>query len=95
MDTDFSGLQLIVLLVVVPLAVFVIIALAVLAPGWTRAGAYRPGEPWDYEPMVISPGATGDIQRELTSTHIGELSSSELWDGDPGTAGEGGASARW
>lgn len=39
------------LLIGLPLLVIVIVVLAVLGPQWSRAGRWRPGQPWLDEPM--------------------------------------------
>jgi hypothetical protein len=86
-----SGLQLLLLLVGIPAVVVLVIVLATLAPGWTRAGRYRPGEPWNYEPIVINGRAGTDVKAAISVTSAGEFSEGR----DLTIAKEGGASARW
>lgn len=86
-----STLQAVLLLGGIPAVVVLIAVLGVMAPGWTRAGRYRPGEPWNYEPLVINAAATGDISKALTTTPRAISSDVVLTDGPE----EGGASARW
>ena len=39
----------------IPLGVFALVAAVVLGPGAVRAPRYRPGAPWDYEPVWYLP----------------------------------------
>ncbi len=62
----------VVVFAVLPLAVVAVVVGFVLGPGWSRAGRWRPGEPWLDESVTLTsdvPGATGDS-------------------GDPGDSGE-------
>jgi len=97
---DLTLLQQVLIFGGIPGTVTLILMLAVLAPGWTRAGRYRPGEPWNYEPVLINASVATDVQEAIEGTATGELDI-------PGTSGmsgissglvitaEGGASARW
>jgi hypothetical protein len=44
----------IVLFVIVPVAVALIVVAFVLGPSWSRAGRWRPGEPWRDDPVLLS-----------------------------------------
>ena len=57
MNQDPTAVQFVLIVIGIPIAIIAVIALIVLAPGWTRAGRYRPGDAWDHEPVVI--GANG------------------------------------
>ncbi|MGV1036164.1 MAG: hypothetical protein ACOYD0_03930 [Candidatus Nanopelagicales bacterium] len=83
--------QAILILGGIPAAVVLIAVLGVMAPGWTRAGRYRPGEPWNHESLVINAAASGDISKALTMNPRGLTS--EVRPAD--VPKEGGASARW
>lgn len=86
-----SPQQTVLLLGGVPAAVVLIAVLGVMAPGWTRAGRYRPGEPWNYEPLVINASAGGDISKALTASAPAPAGEGQLVE----VPKEGGASARW
>lgn len=43
--------------VVLPLALYAVIALLVYAPSWVRGPRYRPGLPWWSEPVWIGGGS--------------------------------------
>lgn len=84
----------ILVLVGIPGAVILILTLAILAPGWTRAGRYRPGEPWNYAPVLINASVATDVKQAIEATATGELDTPGISSGLITTA-EGGASARW
>lgn len=86
-----TALQYLAILVGIPAVVVVVLALAILAPGWTRAGRYRPGEPWNYEPILINGSNTNDVDQAIAITAVAELGE------DTPVAGgqEGGTSAQW
>jgi hypothetical protein len=91
---DSTTLQMILVLGGIPGAVILIAMLAVLAPGWTRAGRYRPGGPWNYEPVLINASVSTDVKQAIEATATGELATPAISSGLVITA-EGGASARW
>ncbi len=70
--------------VLIPLAVIVVVALLVLAPGWTRSA--KPGA--DDDGTLIVGGATD--ARAISPDRARELAS-----GVDGSASEGGVSGRW
>lgn len=88
---NLSVLQAVLIFVGIPALVLLLIVLATLAPGWTRAGRYRPGEPWNYEPIIINGTAGTDVKQALEVTSVGELAAGR----DLSVQQEGGASARW
>ena len=79
------------LVIGIPAVVVLVVVLATLAPGWTRAGRYRPGEPWNYEPIIINGRAGTDVKAAISVTAAGEFSEGR----DLTIANEGGASTRW
>lgn len=89
--TNLSTLQAVLIFVGIPALVVFLLVLATLAPGWTRAGRYRPGEPWNYEPIVINGSVGTDVKQAIAVTSVGEFGEST----DLTIAKEGGASARW
>ncbi|WP_199506445.1 hypothetical protein [Geodermatophilus sp. TF02-6] len=44
---------------VAPLAVFLLLALLTLVPGRRRRPRYKPGQPWDHEPVWYAPHEAG------------------------------------
>jgi len=87
-------LQQVLIFGAIPGAVVLIAMLAILAPGWTRAGRYRPGEPWNYEPVLINASVATDVKQAIEATATGGLDTPEISSGLVVTA-EGGASSRW
>lgn len=100
---NLSTLQSVMFFVVVPLAVVAMLVLATLAPGWTRAGRYRPGEPWSYEPVLINGSVVGDVTQALRAVAPTELAESasqtatteQASPSEPTPEVEGGVSVRW
>ncbi len=84
-------LQAVLIFVGIPALVVFLLVLATLAPGWTRAGRYRPGEPWTYEPIIINGSVGTDVKAVLEVTAAGEFAAGQ----DLTISKEGGASARW
>ena len=94
--SDPTFLQYVLIFVGIPAVVVVLIVLAIMGPGWTRAGGYRPGEPWDHEPVLINAAITGDVREAVKPTPVSELGSLGYTGDGLGTSHrEGGASARW
>jgi hypothetical protein len=91
---DLTTLQQVLVFVGIPGAFTLLIALAILAPGWTRAGRYRPGESWNYEPVLINASVDTDVKQAIEAIATGELATPDIASGLVITA-EGGASARW
>ncbi len=91
---DLTTLQQVLVFAGIPGLVVLIAALAILAPGWTRAGRYRPGDSWNYEPVLINASVETDVK-----TAIAVVASSDLEVSGRSAAllvrEEGGASARW
>lgn len=69
----------ILLYVIVPLAIFATIGLLAALPGLLRRPRYRPGKPWDHDPLWF--GGPDDPEAAIRSAR-------------PGPA-KGGASAEW
>ena len=93
MDT-LSPVQAVLIFVCIPGAFVLLVALLILGPSWTRAGRYRPGESWDYEPVVINGSVGDDVMTAVTATPLAELGSAEVADLEA-RAKVGGASVRW
>jgi hypothetical protein len=66
--------------VVVPFGTCALIALLVALPGLARRPRYRPGRPWDYDPLWFA----GPENPDLALARV-----------RAGTTGKGGASAEW
>lgn len=56
-------LQALGLFVVIPLTVYVVIALAVYAPGWAKGPKYRPGLSWWAEPVWLGGGDLSQVSQ--------------------------------
>ncbi len=50
-----SVLETVLVYVCIPLGLFSLFAIAVFVPGAVRAPRYRPGQPWEFEPVWYSP----------------------------------------
>lgn len=55
-----DSLMMLGLLIGIPLLVIALVAAAVLGPQWSRAGRWRPGQPWRDDPVWLG---AGDPQR--------------------------------
>ena len=55
-----NALLMLGLLIGIPLLVIALVAATVLGPQWSRAGRWRPGQPWRDEPVWLG---AGDPQR--------------------------------
>jgi hypothetical protein len=78
---DSLGAGLVILYyVVIPLAIFGVIAFFSALPSMLRRPRYRPGRPWKHDPLWF--GAPDDPD-------------SAVADARPGASGRGGASAEW
>lgn len=60
-----SALIQILTLIGIPLLIVAAIALMVLMPGWTRAGRWRPGQPWEHDPVLINAELARDVTQAL------------------------------
>jgi hypothetical protein len=62
-----SVLETVLVFVCIPLGLFALFAIAVFVPGAVRAPRYRPGQPWEFEPVWFSPhpGSLPDDLRDL------------------------------
>ncbi len=78
----------------IPIAIIAVIALIVLAPGWTRAGRYRPGDSWDHEPVLIGGGGSKAVPALDGAQQPAQLTAGSS---DAGTGDDtvGGISVRW
>lgn len=52
---------LLALLIGIPLLVVALVSAIVLGPKWSRAGRWRPGQPWHNEPMWFGDGSPVDL----------------------------------
>jgi hypothetical protein len=95
--------QTVLVFVVAPVGGLLLLALLVLGPALSRAPRYRPGRPWEHEPVwyVARPTATAAAavpgQRALTSASRRALTGSapaSVLDAPVGTA-RGGANGEW
>lgn len=60
------------LLVGIPLLAIAIIAAIILGPQWSRAGRWRPGQPWREEPVWVGAGSA-----QVVAATLGQQESQE------------------
>lgn len=86
--TDLTPLETLGIFAGIPVALFLIITLLVVAPSWARDARYRPGLPWTADPVWFegpdSAPAPGEVE------DVGEPAPR-----DAPTRDGGGASASW
>lgn len=82
-----SGLRVILVLVVIPAALFLLISLLVYLPSMSRGNRYRPSEVWRGRPEWFG-GPSGGLDA-IDSGQPADAGQREL------TAGRGGASGSW
>jgi hypothetical protein len=93
-----SIVQTVLVFVGIPAGAFALIALVTLGPGSARAPRYRPGSPWEYQPVwyLPHPAHKGPIS-ELQSAGTAEAGAKLAVTGivaEPAQA-SGGASGDW
>lgn len=69
-------LRILALLVGVPLLAILIVAAAVLGPQWSRAGRWRPGQPWVNDPVWLGSGDAESASAVLTAESTPALAAS-------------------
>jgi hypothetical protein len=82
-----SVVQTILVYVLIPAAIYGVIALLTLWPKFARGPRYRPGQPWSYEPVWWS--ADGAVAAEPGAVPAGETSA------QPVRTARGGARGNW
>ena len=75
-----SAGELIVVYILIPLAIFAVIALLATLPSALRRPRYRPGRPWQHDPLWFN--GPDDPDKALVGAR-------------PGATARGGASAEW
>ena len=84
-----SVVQTILVFVLIPAALYGVIALLTLWPKFARGPRYRPGQPWTYEPVWWS--ASGAVAPAQTGMTAGEQAAA-----DPAVrTARGGARGNW
>ncbi len=89
----------------IPVGAFGLLALLVIGPGAARAPRYRPGRPWEFEPVwyiarpdVAAPAASAEGRAALAAAERVTMRPAAAAGSEPepaaGTA-RGGASGRW
>jgi hypothetical protein len=74
----------------IPLAIFLLLALLIFAPGGRKRPRYRPGQPWEHAPVWYEP------HPKATADHGGSTAHAALGSGAPPAAGPlGGARGTW
>lgn len=94
MNQDPSAVQFVLIVIGIPIAIVAVVALLVLAPGWTRAGRYRPGDSWEHDPVLIGGGGSEPVPAIGGSSKPAQLTAgtSGVASGDENP---GGISVRW
>ncbi|HVV18478.1 MAG TPA: hypothetical protein VHF06_03535 [Pseudonocardiaceae bacterium] len=84
-----SVVQTILIYVLIPAAIYGVIALLTLWPKFVRGPRYRPGQPWTFEPVWWT--ATGAVAPEQTGAATTETAAA-----DPSVStARGGARGNW
>lgn len=80
----------------VPLAIFLLLALLIFVPGGRKRPRYRPGQPWDHEPVWYEPHPQASGGHDATASH-GATAHAALESGVPPVAAGplGGARGTW
>ena len=83
---------LLALLIGIPLLVVALVSAIVLGPKWSRAGRWRPGQPWHNEPMWFGDGSPVDLgavlAREEEANAVGRAAIAAGAVGHPADDGE-------
>lgn len=96
MNSDPSALQAVLVVIGIPIVIVVVVALLVLAPGWTRAGRYRPGDSWEHEPVLVGAGGAADMRSLVAApAQPGELTAGAASESTEQDSTLGGISVRW
>lgn len=66
-------LRIVALLVGLPLLTIVVVAAAILGPQWSRAGRWRPGQPWVEGPVWLGAGDPDAAAAVLTAENTPAL----------------------
>jgi hypothetical protein len=87
--------QTVLVFVVIPLAIYGVIALLTLWPKFTKSNRYRPGQEWNFEPVWWTGNPVG-VGSGTTESHTpnGTAASTDSARAPERTA-RGGASGRW
>lgn len=72
-----DSLRVIALLIGIPLLTIVVVAATILGPQWSRAGRWRPGQPWVDEPVWLGSGDPDRAAAVLTDDNSPALLSAE------------------
>ncbi|MGH3846074.1 MAG: aa3-type cytochrome oxidase subunit CtaJ [Pseudonocardiaceae bacterium] len=62
-----TSLEVVAVMAGVPLAIMVVLGLLTLRPHYTRAPRYRPGEEWNYRPVLFT--ANPEVLRAGQASH--------------------------
>lgn len=85
-------LRVVSLLVGLPLLTILVVAAAILGPQWSRAGRWRPGQPWVDEPVWLGSGdpdrAAAVLTGETKSALLSAQEAAALSSGDHTESGE-------
>jgi hypothetical protein len=98
---SLSGLEVIGIFAGIPLALFALIVLLVLAPSMVKGGGRQPGLDWDGQPEWFgarpgaAPVATSQPATSQPGGRSGEEAAGSRGDTDSGDTDRGGAGGRW
>lgn len=94
-DPGVPPLRALLVYLVLPLALFVIIALLVYIPSMMRNQSYQPGQPWRHEPQWFG-GPRGGVEAlEAGGTSAGGAGQPAADDRSEQGSAPGGTSGRW
>jgi hypothetical protein len=85
-------LQTIAIYALIPLAIYAVLTLLTLWPRLARGPRYRPGQPWNFEPVWWSGNPRGIGQAPPAPTRPAVTTGIEP---DPAIAAKGGARGSW
>ncbi|MBV8934074.1 MAG: hypothetical protein JOZ47_21880 [Kutzneria sp.] len=87
----------IAVLVLIPLAIYGVIALLTLWPKFARAPRYRPGQRWDYASVwwTANPAGLGSADRARAVSEHGPATEPGAQDDTPVHTARGGARGSW
>ena len=94
-DPGVPALRALLVYLVIPLALFVLIALLVYIPSMSRNQTYQPGQPWRHEPLWFGGPRGGAEALESGSTSTGGAEQTAVGDQSAQRPAAGGTSARW
>jgi len=92
-----GGFEYVLMTLMLLLVLILVILLLVRAHYGSPGRSYRPGEPWDFEPVIISAASRDGVGEAVGTTDLGELGMVDEADviAEVSIGSEGGSSVRW